>query len=652
MRSRPMAMLLLVAVACAGCADQREGPEQRRSGPSAETVSAESDPVRFERAGADAFIGGRRGGDGLVWDLTAADMDTDGDPDLLVNRHARGALRLYENDQGRFSAIDQTGNGASLAAHPSITTLSGRAQDIIPRARASGRQGLYLWQDDARARLWHFFWKDEIGRFGDLRLLLQTADGFSGVDGIESSELERVAPNRWGVRLVAGHGERTFRLRTQRIGSQLLAEVEGVSGRPAPPIYVGQSGLRWHGGPLELWSPDPHAVAWANVEGSAHPELFVARGALGGLLQPPLGPKSDLYYVATATERQPYALAGSDVVPGSYGDGYRVEWVDTDADGTLEVAVANRDTPNALLARLPLARGFRDRAAELGLDLEDAHVQTWADYDGDGLDDLFVLAGDKIQILRNTDGVGFEPIDGRAVGLQLPVQPGETGRHARTSLRIADFNADGALDLWVIGYGVARASYLFLRTQDGYRDVSEESGLGSAGGQTTVVLLDVDNDGFEDAVSLGRRAWLWHNQRGERFRIRRLPADLLPERVRAACALDADGDGHTDLVTAGKQLHLLRNTGATERGFLDVLLDRARAAPIGAVARAYYEDGRVLARRLGSVHVTAFSQAAGPLRFGNPVGNRITRVGVRWPGDPTEHTYDVRQSGTRLEIAR
>jgi hypothetical protein len=455
------------------------------------------------------------------------------------------------------------------------------------------------------------------------------------------------------VRLSAARGERAFHLSTKRWGSQVQVELERAAGRPTPPLYIGRSAVRWLDGRVELWSPDPHAVAWVNVEGSKPPELFVARGALAGILQPPLRPKSDLYYIATGSAPEPYVLAGSDVVPADYGDGYRAEWVDTDADGSLELSVANRGGPNALLARLPLARGFRDRASELGLDLDDAHVQTWADYDGDGLDDLYVVGADQIRILRNAGGVGFDPIDGRALGLVLPATRLGDERNSHTGLRIVDFDADGALDLLLVGRGPMRDSYLFRRTGDRFRDVSQETGIRSVRGQAAFVVLDADGDGFDDAVSLGRRLDVWHNQRGERFEIRKLASDLLDERVRAACTLDVDADGDADVVAAGKRLHLLRNVSdSKEHTVLEVALDLDRPAPIGAVVRAYYEDGHVLARRLGSADVTAFSQAAGPLRFASRPANRVVRVGVRWPGHRTENVRDVRGSETKLEVAR
>ena len=164
-------------------------------------------------------------------------------------------------------------------------------------------------------------------------------------------------------------------------------------------------------------------------------------------------------------------------------------------------------------------------AAEYAVALDGGEVQCWGDFDGDGWQDLYYVDGRHVHILRNTGGGAFERLPGDQLGLTLP-EPAEVSAALFNfaALRLADFDSDGDLDLWVLMFGRdARSNHLFRRDEEGFSDVTEQVGLPGIAKNIFALLCDVDNDGFDDVISNGNwdgeqiRALLWRNQEGKRF---------------------------------------------------------------------------------------------------------------------------------------
>jgi hypothetical protein len=397
-------------------------------------------------------------------------------------------------------------------------------------------------------------------------------------------------------------------------------------------------------------------MAWVDVEGSPEPELWVTRGGAVGTLRPPFLGKRDRYFVHRGAGTPLYRLADPGTVPREHRRGRQVEWVDVDADGSLELSVTGRGTPNGLLRRDEEGAAFRDVAEPLGLASLEGEVASWGDLDEDGLPDLFAVASRAIVVFVNRGpGAPFLERPGDELGLRLPPaeEPERRALFEGAALRHADFDNDGRLDLWLLGHGPARTSHLFVRRGEGFEDVSEAVGLASLRGHAPHVLLDADNDGALDLLAFGPEgARLGRNRSGERFEFVPLQAEQVPEAISAAAAGDFDGDGATDLVLVGRHRHLLRNRGAGRNGFLDVVLRRGGRPAVGARVRAYYGDGAVAVQRHGSMHSSGFSQALQPLHFGIPEGVTLERVGVRWPGEASEELFEVGPANRLVTLER
>lgn len=591
----------------------------------------------------------------MAFDAVASDVDLDGDPDLLISWHHVGPLELFESRDGGFVRLDLDGGVASgLADAPGVDDLfapPGQVERHLLGPSAS--PGLYVWHDEDRLGSWRLLWTGPRAGSPELDLIVETSLGFSEVEGADPPVLTRAGAR--ALRVTARAEDAPLRLRvkaeglTDRLTLRLGDDDQGTRFR------VGRFHSPLEGPSVELWKPDPHGLAWVDVEGSPHPDLYVTRGGLAGLLRPPLPGKRDRLFRHRGGGAPLYALAPPGAVPRDHRRGRQVEWVDPTGDGALALSVTGRGSRNGLLVRDAASGALRDVAPLRGLAFPDAEVASWGDLDEDGLPDLFFLAGDAIDVARNRGpGRRFERIAGAALGLRLPPQPkGEPALFEQASLRQADFDADGRLDLWLLGRGPGRQARLFLRRGEGFEPAGAGVGLDALDGSHTVVVFDADADSYPDALGFGpERAVLLWNRGGERFEARLLDAALVPETVHAAVAGDFDGDGALDVAAVGNRRHLLRNRTRRDHGHLEVVLRGGRGEPVGALVRARYSDGRASLQRYGSMRSSGFSQSLQPLFFGIPSGARLEQLAVRWVGSAEEEVFAAGPPGGRVVLEK
>lgn len=603
--------------------------------------------ISFESPRSDLFDGSAEGVR-QAFNALAADMDLDGDPDLLVNQHILAQLELYENVGGRFRLINPGGADLTgLYENRGIPWLYGDLEEMLPRVLERRRPGVYLWHATARRRMWHLVVVFDPATERPASLRLAANRPLRKTVGLEESEVERIDPFSIRVRLAAAGGHRHFKVGFLSVATRLEVEWEGDDGVPPPAFYVGSDLVEVAGGSLELWKPDPHGIAWVDVAGSPAPDLFIPRGGIQGRLQPPHDPKTDRLYVAGDGKPVSFRLAAPGVVPPGYGRGRQVEWVDVDNDGRCELYIGNRSTPNTLLAWDPEAEVYRDAAAALGLDFESGQTFAWLDLDDDGFQDLLVGRGPSIEIAWNRAGKRFERAPGGSLGLELPA-PAAGGGTYQPLLQVADLDNDGRLDLLANGGG---RLFLFLRDGPRFVDATAERGLADATGVGFVLLLDADNDGRQDLLGAGPAAVLWVNG-GAGFSGRDIAPGWPAQRLRAGAALDADGDGLQDLALVTSELSLLRNATTSPGDHLRVALEGRCGEVVGALARAFYNDGTVRAQRYGSAANAAYCQALQPLHFGVPSGVVLEEIEVAWPGGGTVSRHAVAPGSPALRLRR
>ena len=214
-----------------------------------------------------------------------------------------------------------------------------------------------------------------------------------------------------------------------------------------------------------------------------------------------------------------------------------------------------------------------------------------------------------------------------------------------------DIDNDGRLDVWLTGYGSERRHALFRGIDGGFVDVTGDVGLDTAPTTNRIVLLDLENDGYEDALIFGAEQMWLHNRGGERFEREALDATWGLREFSHGAAVDVDGDALVDVVIAGHRRMVLRNATTAAGSALRVALGAAAGDPVGTIVTAVYDSGMRKVQRYGSALTTRYSQGLAPLHFGIPAGDAIRRLVVRWPDGRIEER-GVGPGEGRVELFR
>lgn len=216
--------------------------------------------------------------------------------------------------------------------------------------------------------------------------------------------------------------------------------------------------------------------------------------------------------------------------------------VDQNARPDLVVLGAEPDV-EAMVFRQQAAGTFSAaNAAEAGLPEEmTVRDAAAADLNADGAVDLFIVGVGRTAVALGNGVGGFSLV----ANTRIPPSADPVG------LILGDITANGRLDAFVLA---GLATRLYFSAGDGTFDQEALANLGLSGlrGRRAGRVLDLDGDGVRDVVAVGPEgAGLWIGDRFNQFVPAPPDSGFVTAPAGVVLPIDADADGHLDLLTLG-----------------------------------------------------------------------------------------------------
>lgn len=380
---------------------------------------------------------------------------------------------------------------------------------------------------------------------------------------------------------------------------------------------------------------DRHGTSCADFDNDGRIDIHIAHGAKRGET---LGVKRD-ELLQNHGGFVFHDIAGSAGVSNAQGRGRLAAWADFDGDGWLDVYLMNYRSANVVYRN----RGdgtFEDASSQLDLD-PDKQVAAWTDYDLDGDADL--LLSPPLRLMRNDRGGRFADVTRESglesVNVNLPL-----------GLAWRDFDNDGDPDVFVTGRH--SAGRLLVNDNGRFRSFDPSMSWGHEPGTegNGAVWGDVDNDGWPDLLlTHSNGIVLFMNRLGKGFWPGRFAAAEQFDMAHGgeAALADFDGDGFLDVAfNAVGTNYLYRNRGG-DGAWLAVSFEGRASNRTGFGARILADvrgpDGRVrrLSRQYYGDSGVFRSIGCAPLHIG--LGDAESAdLKIEWPSGVTQRVDDVR----------
>ena len=379
-------------------------------------------------------------------------------------------------------------------------------------------------------------------------------------------------------------------------------------------------------GPLVRDKGSATGSTWGDFDNDGDIDLFVASNVRA----------INVLYENTGTGKFKKAKASDTFNYGTYC--HNASWVDYDNDGHLDLFISDYFPTkfNQLYHNNGDATFTRDVDNPIAMEAKYSMGATRADYDNDGLQDLFVPNGkNENNSLYHNDGNGqfTKILDGDIVN--------DGGNSVGCSW--GDYDNDGDMDLYVANAG-DQDNFFYVNNGDGTFTRNTSALIANEGGHSHGSgWADIDNDGdldlfvSNDADTPNR---LYTNNGDGTFSRSSNPINEDAEHSRSGAFADIDNDGDLDLfvVNIGGQANTVYlNEGGNCNNWKSFKLEgiRSNRSAIGAririKANIYGQDVWQTREISGQTGGGSSSQSTIKAYFGLGDANFIDSVVISWP---------------------
>ncbi len=265
-----------------------------------------------------------------------------------------------------------------------------------------------------------------------------------------------------------------------------------------------------------------------------------------------------------------------------------------------------------------------------------------ADYDADGFVDIYVANDHTVNYLWHNDGGKGFTDRGTMTGTGFS-QAGEAT--VSMSVDFADYNGDGLLDLFV-----SDDNYCSLYENMGngvFSDRSYSSGISVASGQFvgwSSSFIDFDNDGDVDIFKsngalkhlYGQEDQLFENTGNSKFKdvsVERGKYFKIEHVGRGACMGDYDNDGDIDIyiMNLNNRGMFLRNNRGNQNNWITLNLIGTKSNRDAIGSRVKLESGEVIQTAQKKSTTGYLSQNDPRMHFGLAKNDKAERIEIIWP---------------------